>query len=247
MPKVPETTPSERVIKAVVVVGTMQSAFPPLNNPCLSTTSPFAAMPWCNHTLPIDLRIKDMLGRMTIAEKIAALDTATPAIKSLGLAAYNWWSEATHGVSHTNSTGDTPAATNFAFPITTAASFNRTLWHATGAAISREARAFMNAGHAYSTYWAPVINLASHVGAATSNPPARIRLSGECSISFVHGFKQLPEESRYLAASACCKHYVANIWRTPIMRASIIHAILPIPTSPHRISSTLTCCPSNTV
>ena len=128
------------------------------------------------------------------------------------LAAYNWWSEATHGVSHTNSTGDTPAATNFAFPITTAASFNRTLWHATGAAISREARAFMNAGHAYSTYWAPVINLAReprwgrNLESAGEDP----YLSGEYSVSFVHGFEHLPEESRYLAASACCKHYVAN-------------------------------------
>ena len=30
---------------------------------------------------------------------------------------------------------------------------------ATGRAIGIEARAFMNAGNAYSTYWAPVINL----------------------------------------------------------------------------------------
>ena len=53
----------------------------------------------------------------------------------------------------------TPYETNFAFPISTAASFNRTLWEATGRQIGREARAYMNAGNAYSTYWAPVINL----------------------------------------------------------------------------------------
>ena len=39
-------------------------------------------------------------------------------------------------------------------------SFNRSLWQATGARIGREARASMNAGNAYSTFWAPVINLA---------------------------------------------------------------------------------------
>eukprot|EP00966_Prymnesium_polylepis_P180525 4181003-Prymnesium_polylepis.1 len=74
---------------------------------------------------------------MTLAEKIANLDTEAPAISSLGLNSYNWWSEATHGLSHVNDSGKTPASTNFAFPITTAASFNRTLWRATGAAISR--------------------------------------------------------------------------------------------------------------
>jgi beta-glucosidase-like glycosyl hydrolase len=85
---------------------------------------------------------------MTIEEKIANLDTTAPAIASLGLNAYNWWSEATHGLSHVNNSGNTPGSTNFAFPITTAGSFNRSLWKATGAAIATEARAFMNQGHA---------------------------------------------------------------------------------------------------
>ena len=35
-----------------------------------------------------------------------------------------------------------------------------TLWRATGNQIGREARALMNAGLDYSTFWAPVINLA---------------------------------------------------------------------------------------
>eukprot|EP01043_Picozoa_sp_COSAG02_P059677 COSAG02_NODE_7649_length_2916_cov_1.289315_1_plen_150_part_00 len=129
----------------------------PLNNPCLS--APYASLPWCDHRLPVNERVADMVSRMNITEKIANLDTQAPAIPSLGLNAYNWWSEATHGLSHVNNSGTTPGSTNFAFPITTSMSFNRTLWHETGASISREARAFMNAGHAYSTYWAPVINV----------------------------------------------------------------------------------------
>ena len=39
-------------------------------------------------------------------------------------------------------------------------SFNRTLWRVTGAQIGREARAMMNAGNGFSSFWAPVINLA---------------------------------------------------------------------------------------
>ena len=132
-----------------------------------------------------------------------------------GLNEYNWWSEATHGLSHVNNSGATPGSTNFAFPITTAASFNRSLWSATGAAISTEARAFMNAGHAYSTYWAPVINLAReprwgrNLECAGEDP----FLAGEYATAFVTGFEHLKQESRYLAASACCKHYVANSTR----------------------------------
>ena len=133
---------------------------PHLNNPCLDTTKPYAKMPWCDPTLPVDKRVKDMIDRMTIAEKIDALDTAEKPIASLGLVPYNWWSEATHGISHVSNGPKTPYETNFAFPITTAMAFNRSLWKATGAQIGREARAFMNQGDAWSTYWAPVINLA---------------------------------------------------------------------------------------
>ena len=115
-------------------------------------------------------------------------------------------------MSHVNFSGTTPEATNFAFPITTVASFNRSLWRATGTAIATEARAFMNAGHAYSSYWAPVINLAReprwgrNLESAGEDP----LLSGEYAASFVGGFERLQSEPRYLAASACCKHYAAN-------------------------------------
>lgn len=187
-------------------------AMPPLNNPCLDAASKFAAQPWCDPTLPIDERVADMVSRMNITEKIANMDTEAPAIESLGLNAYNWWSEATHGVSHVNNSGSTPGSTNFAFPITTSASFNRSLWRATGAAISREARAFMNAGHAYSTYWAPVVNLAREPrwGRNLESAGECPYVSGEYATAFVDGFERLEEEPRYLAASACCKHYAAN-------------------------------------
>ena len=42
-------------------------------------------------------------------------------------------------------------------------SFNRSMWLLTGRQIGREARAMMNAGNGYSTFWAPVINLAREV------------------------------------------------------------------------------------
>eukprot|EP00911_Craspedida_sp_UC1_P002537 UC1_evm1s1884 len=124
---------------------------PYLINPCLS--SPYKEMDFCNTSLGVTARVEAAIARMSLPEKISAMGSKTPDIKSLGLPSYNWWSEATHGISHVRNTDATPGETNFALPITTAASFNRSLWWATGQQIGVEARAFMNAGNAYSTYW----------------------------------------------------------------------------------------------
>ena len=112
-----------------------------------------------------------------------------PPRRSLGLSSYNWWSEATHGVESNG--GRSFPTTNFAFPITTAMSFNRSLWRATGAQIGREARAAMNAGAGYSTFWAPVINLAREPRWARNieTPGEDPYLSGEYATAFVRGFQ----------------------------------------------------------
>jgi hypothetical protein len=185
---------------------------PLLNNPCLDSASAFSKQPWCNATLPIDVRVADMVSRMTIAEKIDSLDTTANPIKSLGLNAYNWWSEATHGISHVQNDDVTPYESNFAFPITTAMSFNRSLWKATGQQIGREGRAFMNAGNAWSTYWAPVVNLAREPrwGRNIETPGEDPYLSGEYASWFVQGFQKSEDDPTHVQASACCKHYVAN-------------------------------------
>jgi len=183
-----------------------------LHNPCLDPAEGFASMPWCNSALPIDQRVDDMISRMTTAEKICSLDSGACAVESLGLREYNWWSEATHGISHVSNNKETPYETNFAFPITTAMSFNRSLWHVTGQRIGIEARAFMNAGNAYSTYWAPVINLAREPrwGRNLETPGEDPYLSGEYATQFVQGLERHPEDKEHIQASACCKHYVGN-------------------------------------
>lgn len=70
----------------------------------------------------------------------------------------------------------------------------------------------MNAGLAYSTYWAPVINIVRdprwgrNLECAGEDPFA----SGEYAVNFVQGFEHAPEDPYTLQASACCKHFVAN-------------------------------------
>ena len=111
----------------------------------------------CNMAAGIDARAADIVSRLSLADKILALNTDQHTLTSVGLPAYNWWSEATHGISHVTYSTQAPWASNTALPITTSCAFNRSLWEATGNQIGREARAFMNLGTAYSTYWAPVV------------------------------------------------------------------------------------------
>ena len=179
-------------------------------NPCRSPQ--YSKLPFCDTKRPIEERVADAISRMTTAEKISNLGSGAGPVAGLGLNSYNWWSEATHGISHTRFDDTTPYATNFPFPITTGMSFNRTLWRVTGRAIGTEARAFLNVGNAYSTFWAPVINLAREPrwGRNIETPGEDPYLSGEYAAAFVDGFERNPLDTEHIQASACCKHYVAN-------------------------------------
>jgi len=150
---------------------------------------------------------------MTVAEKINCMGTDSAAVTSIGLSVgYNWWSEATHGVQTFRKDQKSPFTTNFPFPITTAMSFNRTLWWNTASHIAHEARALMNIGNAWSTFWAPVINLAREPrwGRNIETPGEDPYLTGQYATYFVRGFQEAPEDPYHVLASACCKHYVAN-------------------------------------
>jgi beta-glucosidase-like glycosyl hydrolase len=186
---------------------------PRLVNPCLNNSEPYHKMPFCDPTLDIDDRVRDAISRMSLDEKINIMGTNGGPINSLGLSVgYNWWSEATHGVQTFRADQSSPFTTNFAFPIATAMSFNRTLWWATGSQIGHEARALMNIGNAWSTFWAPVINLAREPrwGRNIETPGEDPYLTGQYAKNFVTGFQEAPEDPYHVLASACCKHYVAN-------------------------------------
>ena len=128
---------------------------PLLQNPCAAAGSVFAAQPWCNASLGLEARVADAVARLSTATKLQMFASNNPALPALGLPPYIWGSEASTGVA----SGRNTQTTKFAFPITTAMAFNRTLWSETGRMIGREARAMMNQGNGYSTFWAPVINL----------------------------------------------------------------------------------------
>ncbi|MGD1106035.1 MAG: hypothetical protein ABR865_03260 [Terracidiphilus sp.] len=49
-------------------------------------------------SLPPEQRAADLVGRMTLEEKASQLVNGARAIPRLDIPAYNWWSEALHGV-----------------------------------------------------------------------------------------------------------------------------------------------------
>lgn len=91
--------------------------------------------PYQNASLPVNLRVNDLLSRMTLEEKAAQLNNSAPAIERLQIPAYNWWNEALHGVARAG------LATSFPQPIGLAATFNTSLLYQMGEAVSDEARA----------------------------------------------------------------------------------------------------------
>lgn len=117
-------------------------------------------LPYCNSSLPLSVRVADLVSRLSVEEKQGMLDTSSGGSKYV--APYNYWSESLHGVANNVGTyfaGAIPYTTSFPMAITSAMSFNETAWHAIGVAIGDEARAMSNIGHTGgNTFWAPTIN-----------------------------------------------------------------------------------------
>src|ERR1043165_2760701 len=79
------------------------------------------AYPFLDPALPRAARIDDLISRLTLPEKINQLLHENNAVERLGVPAYNWWSEACHGV------GRNGRATVFPQVIGLAATWNRAL------------------------------------------------------------------------------------------------------------------------
>src|SRR5678815_5358348 len=56
------------------------------------------SFPFLNTNLTIEERVNDLVGRLTLDEKISQMMNASPAIDRLGIPEYNWWNECLHGV-----------------------------------------------------------------------------------------------------------------------------------------------------
>src|SRR6201997_497524 len=88
-----------------------------------------------NPSLPIDQRVDDLVGRLTLEEKASQMRHEAPAIPRLGIPAYDWWSEGLHGIARSG------YATVFPQAIGLAATWDPELVHRVSSVIGEEARA----------------------------------------------------------------------------------------------------------
>ncbi|KAL1350940.1 hypothetical protein HN51_014906 [Arachis hypogaea] len=170
-------------------------------------------LPFCKASLPITERVRDLIGRLTLEEKVGLLVDNAAAVPRLGMKGYEWWSEALHGVSNvgpgTRFGGEFPGATSFPQVITTAASFNASLWEAIGQVVSDEARAMYNGGTGGLTYWSPNVNIFRDPrwGRGQETPGEDPVLAGRYAASYVRGLQGA--DGNRLKVAACCKHFTA--------------------------------------
>ncbi|XP_043692296.1 beta-xylosidase/alpha-L-arabinofuranosidase 1-like [Telopea speciosissima] len=181
-----------------------------------------SAFLFCDKLVPYEIRAKDLIDRMTLAEKVKQMGDNSTGVFRLGLPPYEWWSEILHGVASTGFgtkfTKEVPGATSFPTVILTAATFNESLWKLIGQVSSTEARAMYNLGTAGLTFWSPNINVVRDPrwGRTLETPGEDPFVIGTYSINFVRGlqdiegFVDVPNpNSRPLKIGGCCKHYTA--------------------------------------
>ena len=186
---------------------------------------------FCDTSLPTLTRARSLVSLLTLPEKIQLLSDNASSIPRLGIPAYQWWSESLHGLAGNGPgvsfNGTIPSATDFPQVIVSAASFNRSLWFLTAAAIAREARAMFNVGQAGLTFWAPNINLFRDPrwGRGQETPGEDPMLTSAYSVEYVTGLQGLrgiqdavgdEDDDDALMVSACCKHFTAydlDMWK----------------------------------
>lgn len=169
-------------------------------------------LPFLDPDLPLEDRINDLIGRMTLSEKCSQLRYDSPAIERLGVPAYNWWNEALHGV------GRNGRATVFPQAINLAATWDVGLVERVADAISDEARAKHHeavrrgARGQYQglTFWSPNINIFRDPrwGRGQETWGEDPTLTGELGAAFVRGMQG--RDPRYLKTAACAKHYAVH-------------------------------------
>jgi beta-glucosidase len=171
---------------------------------------------------PVGKRVDDLIARMTTEEKVSQLVNQARAIPRLGVPAYNWWSEALHGVARNGH------ATVFPEPIGLAAAFDPALVHDMGVAISTEARVkFNQAGPATADhfiyqgldFWSPNINIFRDPrwGRGQETYGEDPYLTGRMGVAFITGMQG--DDPRYYRTIATAKHFAVHSGPEPSRHA----------------------------
>jgi beta-glucosidase len=169
---------------------------------------------WRDPAQSLAAREKDLIRRMSLAEKVAQLQNDAPAIPRLGLPAYNYWNEALHGVANNG------IATVFPEPVGMASTWDPGLLHQEGHVIGVEGRAKFNDYASQHngdskwwtglTFWTPNINIFRDPrwGRGQETYGEDPFLTGTLAVQFIQGIQG--DDPRYMLAMACAKHYAVH-------------------------------------
>src|SRR5580692_7893120 len=165
-----------------------------------------------NTALPIEQRVDDLIGRMTLEEKVQQMRDHSPAIPRLGVPKYDWWNEGLHGVAFAG------YATNFPQVIGMAATWDTQLVHTMGQTISIEARAKYDEAIRHDqheqffglTFWAPNINIFRDPrwGRGQETYGEDPYLTGRMAVAFVTGMQGT--DPNYFRVVSTPKHFAVH-------------------------------------
>jgi beta-glucosidase len=177
---------------------------------CAAATAQQA--PYLDTKLPPAERARDLVGRMTLDEKVAQLEDWATSIPRLGIPDYQTWNEALHGVARAG------YATVFPQAIGMAATWDPQVVHAMGNVISAEARAKYNEAQRQGnhrifyglTFWSPNINIFRDPrwGRGQETYGEDPFLTAKLGVAFVHGVQG--EDLDHLRAVATSKHFAVH-------------------------------------
>jgi beta-glucosidase len=180
--------------------------------PIITQVSVAQNLPYKNSTLSIDARVKDLLSRLTLEEKVSLMGYRSKAVPRLNIPAYNWWNEGLHGVARAGE------ATVFPQAIGMAATFNPDLLQQVADVISTEARAKYNISTAQDkhlmymglSFWSPNINIFRDPrwGRGQETYGEDPFLTSQMGTAYVKGMQG--NDPLHLKVSATAKHFVAH-------------------------------------
>jgi beta-glucosidase len=185
-----------------------------LNNSCHNDGDPdsISNLPYMDPDLPVEQRVNDLVGRMTLDEKISQMMNEAPAIFRLGIPEYNWWNECLHGVARAG------LATVFPQAIGLGAAWDEDMQWRMATAISDEARAkhhnFARHGRRQIyeglTFFSPNINIFRDPrwGRGQETYGEDPFLTGRLAVQFIKGLQG--DDPHYFKTIATVKHFAVH-------------------------------------
>jgi beta-glucosidase len=168
-------------------------------------------LPYMNPKLSPEARAADLVHRMTLAEKATQMQNNSAAVPRLKIPAYQWWSEALHGVINEN-------VTEYPEPIGLAATFDAPGIHTMAGQIGIEGRIkhVQNAREGHTgimgglDFWSPNINIFRDPrwGRGQETYGEDPFLTGRMGVAYVTGLQG--EDPKYYLAIATPKHYAVH-------------------------------------